>query len=196
MGAWGYGLFQSDSDLDVLDEISGDVGKRINEPDIHLYHPENRKHVIDKLDDGVFHQLLEEYQAKKWKHGVILLGAATMQLGGHVSEDDMNLLRTTLKKTPMHEEAKAQMQKGFDGYKNDGTAWDFGSKGLIDTMMSMGDGGATSGGEQAVATMQFPLWAHTDSFRSRGRIHDQCSAGLVKDGSTKAEGAVGGGRHC
>jgi hypothetical protein len=157
MGAWGYGLFQSDSDLDVLDEISSDVGKRINEPDVHLYHPENRKHVVNKLNDGVFHQLLEEYPAKKWKHGIILLGAASMQLGGHISEDDLKMLRTALIKTPMFDEAKAQMEKGLTEYKNDGTAWDFGSKGLIDTMMSMGDSGAAGGGERAVATSQFPL---------------------------------------
>ncbi len=156
MGAWGYGLFQSDSDLDVLDEISSDIGKRINEPDVHLYHPENHKHVVAKLDDGVFHQLLGEYQAKKWKHGAILLGAATMQLGGHIPEDDLKTLRAMLPQTPMYDESKAQMQKGLDGYKNDGTAWDFGSKGLIDTMTSMGGGGATSGGEPAVATRKFP----------------------------------------
>lgn len=194
MGAWGYGLFQSDSDLDVLDEISSDVGKCINKPEVHLYHPENHKHVVAKLNDGVFHQILAEYQAKKWNHGVILFGAATMQLGGHISDDDMKMLRTMLPQTPMYDESKAQMQKGLDGYKNDGTAWDFGSKGLIDTMMSMGGGGAAGGGEQAVATRQSPLWVHTDSFRLHGRIHVQCSARLVEDGSAKAEGKLGGGR--
>lgn len=71
-----------------------------------------------------------------------------MQLGGHISEDDLKMLRTTLKTTPMFDEAKVQMEKGLTEYKNDGTAWDFGSKGLIDTMMSMGDGGAAGRGEQ------------------------------------------------
>ncbi len=80
-----------------------------------------------------------------------------MQLGGHISEDDLKMLRTALIKTPMFDEAKAQMEKGLTEYKNDGTAWDFGSKGLIDTMMSMGDSGAAGGGERAVATSQFPL---------------------------------------
>jgi len=148
MGAWGLGLFQSDQDLDVLDDLSSDVGKLINEPDVSLYVPQNPEHLATKLNDGVFHQLLVGYQAQKWKHGVIFLGAAMMQVGGHISEDDMKILRTTLKKTPMYDEAKAQMQKGLTEYKNDGTPWDFGSLGLDDTaFVALSGGGPTDEGK-------------------------------------------------
>lgn len=148
MGAWGLGLFQSDQDLDDLGDISSDVGKLINEPDVNLYVPDNPEHLAAKLNDGVFHQLLVSYQAKKWRQGVIILGAAMMQVGGHISEDDMKILRTTLKKTPMFGEAKAQMKKALKEYKNDGTLWDFGSLGLDDTaMMAMSGGGPTVEGK-------------------------------------------------
>lgn len=55
MGAWGYGLFQSDNHLDVLDEISNDVtnlaneGQLVKEDYISLYYPPNRERVADKL---------------------------------------------------------------------------------------------------------------------------------------------------
>ncbi|KAL8955908.1 MAG: hypothetical protein Q9193_006401 [Seirophora villosa] len=135
MGAWGYGLFQSNSDLDVLTDISADLAILVNDSDIQLYYPEDPKHVAAKLNGGAFHELLSEYKGLGWKHGVILLGAATMWLGGDIAQDDMHVLRTTLQSTPMTDQAKAQMEKGLEGYKNNGEAWDFESKGLHEIMM-------------------------------------------------------------
>lgn len=145
MGAWGYGLFQCDSDLDLVDEISYDLA----EEEISIGCPEDPKHVVEKLNSGAFHQLLTDYNAIGWKHGIVLLGAATMRLGGHSSDKDMDVLRATLPKTPMTDEAKAQMSKGLDGYKNNGVEWDFGSKGLLETVMEgiESRGGGSSGGE-------------------------------------------------
>lgn len=48
-----------------------------------------------------------------------------MLLGVKVSDEDMRVLRDTLPRTKMYDEAKAQMQKALDGYKNDGEAWNF-----------------------------------------------------------------------
>ncbi|KAI4092287.1 MAG: hypothetical protein LQ344_003531 [Seirophora lacunosa] len=135
MGAWGYGLFQSNSDLDVLADISADLAKLVNESEIRLYCPEDPKHVAAKLNGGAFHKLLSEYKGLGWKHGVILLGAATMWLCGYIAQDDMHFLRATLQSTPMTDQAKAQMEKGLEVYKNNGEAWDFGSKGLHEIMM-------------------------------------------------------------
>lgn len=70
MGAWGYGLFQSDADLDVMDEISEEAGKLAKNPDFTFWYPENEKEVVKKLNNGLYHQLLALFQQKKWDHGV------------------------------------------------------------------------------------------------------------------------------
>ncbi|KAI4189909.1 MAG: hypothetical protein LQ346_005026 [Caloplaca aetnensis] len=135
MGAWGYGLFESDSDLEVLAEITSDLGQLIDDEHIQLYYPPHPQRVAEKLNEGAFHQLLTDYSAQGWKHGVILLGAVMMQLGGLISTDDLALLRTTIKDTPMTHQAKEQMCRATDGYTNDGRRWKFGSRSLRVAMM-------------------------------------------------------------
>lgn len=62
-----------------------------------------------------------------------------MQLGVKIGDEDMRVLRDTLPRTKMYDEARAQMQKGLDGYRNDGEAWDFESLGLEDTIQARGE---------------------------------------------------------
>lgn len=62
-----------------------------------------------------------------------------MQLGIRISDKDLQVLRDTLPGAKMYDEAKAQMQKGLDGYKNDGEPWDFESLGLEDTIRVKGE---------------------------------------------------------
>ena len=57
-----------------------------------------------------------------------------MQLGVQISDRDLQVVRDTLPRAKMYDEAKAQMQKGLDGYKNDGEPWDFESLGLEDAI--------------------------------------------------------------
>lgn len=68
-----------------------------------------------------------------------------MAIGGHISKDDMKAIRLFLVLTTMYHQAKAQMQKGLNEYKNDGEPYDFGSLGLPDTMMSNLGGGGGGG---------------------------------------------------
>lgn len=56
-----------------------------------------------------------------------------MQLGASISVEDLHAVRQTLTHTPMYDEAKAQMEKGLNGYKSDGEKWDFQSPGLVET---------------------------------------------------------------
>lgn len=65
MGAWGYGLFQSDNELDTIEEINEEAGKLANDPTLNLGFPENHDEVIAKLNAGLFHQVLDKFQAKK-----------------------------------------------------------------------------------------------------------------------------------
>lgn len=134
MGAWGHGLFQSDADLDVADDISDQAGRLANDPDFTLLYPEKRDQVVHKLNAGIFHQLLEKFQAKNWKHGIIYLGALSMQLGVKIVDEDMLVLKKTLPRVTMYDLAKEQMRKGLEGYKNNGEAWDFESPGVVETM--------------------------------------------------------------
>ena len=59
-----------------------------------------------------------------------------MQLGVNIGDEDMLVLKKTLPRARMNDEAKEQMRNGLEGYKNDGEAWDFKSPGLHETMAS------------------------------------------------------------
>ena len=61
---------------------------------------------------------------------VIYLAVLSMQLGAKIPAKDLTYVHKTLNRTPMYEEAKAQVQKGVEGYR--GEAWDFESKGLVE----------------------------------------------------------------
>jgi hypothetical protein len=53
MGAWGYGLFQSDAELDLCQDISFEAAKLTKDPEFELFHPEDRVAVVNKLNDGI-----------------------------------------------------------------------------------------------------------------------------------------------
>ncbi len=64
---------------------------------------------------------------------MIYLGALSMQLGAKIPEEDMQVLKETLDKVQMYDEAEEQMRTALRGYKNDGVAWNFESLGLNET---------------------------------------------------------------
>ncbi len=66
------------------------------------------------------------------------LCALAMQLGAEIDKQDMQVLKETLAKTSMYDEAKGQMEKAIEGYKS-GEKWDFGSKGVVETMQAGGE---------------------------------------------------------
>lgn len=70
MGAWGYGLLQSDAELDVVDEIEDEVAKLAKTKRFRLLHPKDPARVKAKLDSGVFHRAFLYFHEKKWNHGV------------------------------------------------------------------------------------------------------------------------------
>ena len=150
MGAWGYGLFQSDADLEICDEISSEAAKLAKDATLRLLRPKNRAAVVNKLNAGILDQLLIEYETIKWDHGVVYLGALAMQLGARITIEQIATLHKTLKRTPMYDEAKAQMQKGLNQYKGDGKPHDFESLGLHDT-------GAKAMKEDKVTSSKFVL---------------------------------------
>ncbi|KAL8835985.1 MAG: hypothetical protein Q9176_006554 [Flavoplaca citrina] len=132
MGAWGYGLFQSDNEFDVVvSDIDEEACKLSKDPKLTLFKPKKEKRVVKKLNDGLFRELLQLFVRKEWNHGVIYLAVLSMQLGAKIPAKDLAYVHQTLTRSPMYEEAKAQVQKGLEGYK--GEAWDFESNGLVET---------------------------------------------------------------
>lgn len=145
-----------------MEEISNEAAKLAHDPDFTLWHPENHDGVVEKLNDGIFHQLLQNFIKRNWNHGIVYLGALTMLLGANISEEDMQMLRDTLETTPMYDEAKAQMVKGLEGYKNEGSPWDFNSPGLHDKMARGGPGHAALGnGNVVLFSIFIDYFGHT-----------------------------------
>lgn len=71
MGAWGYQLFNSDNEfVVVISDIDEQARKLAKDPKLTLYEPKNKKRVVKKLNDGLFHELLQLFIGKEWKHGV------------------------------------------------------------------------------------------------------------------------------
>jgi hypothetical protein len=98
-----------------------------------LWYPHDLKEAVSELNDGVFHQLLEKYKAKNWKHGLIYLGALSMRLGVSISKEDMQVLINALERTRMYDLAKWQMDCALRGYQN-GEPWNFDGLGLVEEM--------------------------------------------------------------
>ena len=52
MGAWGYQLFNSDNEFDVvISDIDEQARKLAKDPKLTLYEPKNKKRVVKKLND-------------------------------------------------------------------------------------------------------------------------------------------------
>ena len=71
MGAWGYGLFQSDNEFAVVvSDIDEEACKLAKDPKFTLFNPKNKKQVVKKLNDGLFCELLQLFVRNEWNHGV------------------------------------------------------------------------------------------------------------------------------
>ena len=133
MGAWGYGILQSDQELDIMADISDQAGKLTKIRNFSFWYPKDQDEAVRRLNAGAFHQLLQKFQTKKWKHGIIYLGALSMRIGVTISQPDMHVIRDSLKRVKMYDEARGQMEEALKGYKN-GESWNFAGLGLVEDM--------------------------------------------------------------
>jgi len=99
--------------------------------------------VREHLDGGVLRKLINEKKAKMGKssyavYEFVLLGACAMSLGCKIPDDFKELLVEKYRSTELQHEALYSMQlalgDGPERYKD--TPYDFGSQGLIETMMT------------------------------------------------------------
>ncbi|KAK4539175.1 hypothetical protein LTR36_001175 [Oleoguttula mirabilis] len=188
MGAWGLGLFQSDYDYDIIDDLTSEVGLRQLEEEANKAAAKHDKHdkkptktdeddyddrgvhysvfadhcssaeaveVVKKyMEAGPLAQLVAKYEAKLTGPGaaeayhppqyiLVLIGACAMTLGCTLAPPFLALLKKLYATAGLMRDAKAQMHKALhggpkDAFVNDGTAYDFGSLGLHDTMAAGG----------------------------------------------------------
>ncbi|KAL8785425.1 MAG: hypothetical protein Q9213_003355 [Squamulea squamosa] len=129
----GFGLFEGDQDLDAAGDVDYEAQKITKDKNFTLFYPDDRDAVVAKLNDGLFEQLLQVLRKDRWNHGIIILAAMTMQLGGKIPKKDIADIRRRLGRMELFDEAKDQMRKGSKEYKNNGEAWDFGSLSLVET---------------------------------------------------------------
>lgn len=143
VGAWGYGLFQTDVELDLEWAMSVEVQEITKDPNFRFLFGDNEVAVVSlpfplqlpprklmtpiqvrQLNSGLFHTLLGKFRAAKRNYWVIYLGAFSMQLGATIQERDMQVLRETMQKTKMYVKAEWQMERAMSEYRNIGTCID------------------------------------------------------------------------
>ncbi|KAJ4300936.1 hypothetical protein N0V90_003025 [Kalmusia sp. IMI 367209] len=145
MGAWGYGLFQSDNDFDMVSEMTSEAGlykleeeavakaKASGDTDAEehfyysLYQPSDPEVVRQHLDSGVLVDLIE----KKWAamlappnpldfirdpcYAYVLLGACFMTLGCELPDTYLNMLKKVYTEGGLMPDALKQMRKALFG---------------------------------------------------------------------------------
>ena len=68
---WGCGLLPSDNEFNVVvSDIDEEACKLAKDPKFTLLNPKNKKQVVQKLNDGLSHELLQLFVRKEWNHGV------------------------------------------------------------------------------------------------------------------------------
>ena len=190
MGAWGLGLFQSDNDYDIIDELTyqcgldklasdaaaaqsgqtatdkqetaGDTGNvnedATSEPDSSIRYSLYANHnpsedaiavVRDYLNGGKLKEMVDKKNAELASNTdsyppipyvLCILGACAMSLGCNIYPSFKEQLKVIYINAGLMRDAKTQMKKalfGPNGYEY-GKEYDFGAKGLHETMMSGG----------------------------------------------------------
>ncbi|KAK7531513.1 uncharacterized protein J3D65DRAFT_606601 [Phyllosticta citribraziliensis] len=140
MGFWGTGVFQSDRDLDFLDNLAAAL--KVD----NLYYPEKPDEVRAQLNDGrlqaEFEKLREAERTKTKtvhfegiKTAIVLLGAAAMELGANLGEEHKAYMSIALRThlLGMYDQAKRDILKGLEDYQN-GKPREVAGKGLDETM--------------------------------------------------------------
>lgn len=248
MGAWGYGLFQSDYDLDEAAKLSDEIGLyKLGDIDpvehdiiqtlVHMIGKNNEKSYVGmrmnmSYSEGIYclyrqrcgsredadvvreyldssdalNKLIERWMPKAHStteqgettppgYTLVILGACAMTHGCKLSKSFLDKLREVFLGVGLMRDALMQVHVALNephGYKNDGTPYDFGSKGLYETADSMPPG---PGPVNVPGHAGFPMGHNTNAVEKRIRarlqeIHEVkttavcggCASAQSKDG--------------
>lgn len=137
MVVWGRGLLQSDDDYQIAKDLSAMFGCQL----LYPKEEDDKEGTIKKMNDGLLSQKFEKILSadfrppssyQKRERIAIILGMLAMELGAKIEERHMTALRVLRPMLPTIEQ-QVQLVTALDEYKNDGTPWRAGSKGLLDT---------------------------------------------------------------
>ena len=129
---WGYTLFDCDSDLDIVDRISEEASD-LGCEDLDLMFPKDQKHVVEMLNKDLLHTLFQRFLILDFRDRIVYLGALAMRLGVKIEEKDMQVLRESVGRVKMYDEAREQMRAALKGYNPaGGHPWEFSCEGPID----------------------------------------------------------------
>jgi hypothetical protein len=109
------------------------------------------------LNDGRLVRMFEKYKTNEElfpskEYHVAILGALAMRVGATITHEHMELLQNVHKKIPVAKgytlpifdlgfraDGAAQFQDALNGYKNDGTPWDFLTPGQTESLLRLAD---------------------------------------------------------
>ncbi|KAL8937879.1 MAG: hypothetical protein Q9216_004205 [Gyalolechia sp. 2 TL-2023] len=141
MTTWGPNLYQSDAELDTLDLIANEAAGMFLDPDslrcplmpeyFSLRSPIDKVSSVQELNNGIFQRLLRRFKHAKMDLAVVMLAAVGMELGVIFKEEDTLVVQMAVMNADMGKERKEQMVEALEGYKNDGTVWEFRSRALV-----------------------------------------------------------------
>lgn len=143
MGAWGEGLLQSDGDYDIAADLEGTLGFPILQPT-----SDEEPEILDKLNSGLLAQTFDKILGGEplpyldgWsrKRTCVVLAILAMQIGAKMQSRHIGALRDLRNSLPNMVQ-QLQLLTALDGYRNDGTRWILGSKGLVDTANAKAQG--------------------------------------------------------
>lgn len=151
MGAWGLGLFQSDYDYDIIDELD-DVAANLKPatPKTSIFFAADKDAARIHFDSDILAQLIAIYTAllgtestlsigfkRTYRaaptYTLVLLGALAMNLGCILPGPFREFLTQHFRNVGLKRNALRQMAEALEVY-DDGFAYPFGSLGLVDTV--------------------------------------------------------------
>lgn len=139
MGYWGYKLFESDHDMELLGEVLQDSAEMLGYEEklsdsgaFHLALSSNRGQGLGRMIDK--YEKDPEKTGSGRDHKIILLVAYAMERGVQYLDNDFRQkVRAKNEKLGITKEARAQMREALDKFKPC-KPWKFESLGLQDTI--------------------------------------------------------------
>lgn len=138
--SWGFGLYQSDSDLELLDHIAEEASTMFPKSALDclrcplfpahftLRAPMDKLAVIAYLNEGIFQRLARRLNHQGNPLALIMLAAVGMELGVVIDKEDMLMIKMTVMKMEMFLEKRNQLVEALEGYRNNGIPWHFRNK--------------------------------------------------------------------
>ncbi len=135
MGTWGPGLYQSDTDHEMLDFVTDEVVRMVSDPQclrssmmpefFTLRAPIDRATTVQQLEDRVLHHLVRRFNHQKNQGAIVILGVVCMELGVKIKPEDMLSIKMALMSWDVNKIKKDQVRHAFESYQNNGAVWRF-----------------------------------------------------------------------